>query len=193
MKSLESLLPTLRQPLGLAVGLGLGAGLFFPVSFCERLLGSGILASVLVEEGLKLALFLLLEAAALREPRGRESLYRYPLYAITGFATVENLAYLLRAPTSSIYERLLFAFPIHLNTGLCFALAFLPGRPSLYPAFFLLSLAYHFGLNTLALVLAGTPVLAVGAGNLALTFFLFLKLRAMLIERSLEHAGSPNE
>ncbi len=166
-----------------------GCALMFLARLLERSWGVRLLPSVLLEEGLKAFLFAALFVAGRLAPRrlaGVPAFDLLPLLAITGFATAENIVFFLATPTSSIYQRLLYAFPVHVNTALLYTLAFLSGRPVLFAIAVLAGCAYHLALNALAS--SGWPpaVWVVGAGNLAALLLLSIRLRQVRLERSLE-------
>jgi hypothetical protein len=107
-----------------------------------------------------------------------------PLLGIVGFGVVENILYFLASPTSSIYQRLLIAYPVHLNTGLLYTLALLSGRPIV--GALALGSAYHLGVNALVLSGPAPAVWAAGAVNLSALLLLVAGLRRRRLERSLE-------
>jgi len=177
-----------------------GGGLLFLARMLERMLermlaGSlGLLVPVLLEEGLKGALFLgLFFARRLsrnRPVRGAAAAVPaadlLPLLGIMGFGVAENILYFLAAPTSSIYQRLLIAYPVHLNTGLLYTLALLSGRPFVGALAGLLGSAYHLGVNALVLSGPAPAVWAAGAVNLLALLLLIARLRQRRLERSLD-------
>jgi hypothetical protein len=171
-----------------------GIPLFFLARWAEASAGASLLAASLIEESLKGCLFLALWLAT-RLARERllalPSAEFLPLICIVGFALTENILYFLEAPTGSIYRRLLYSYPIHLNTAALYTLAFLAGRPLASALAALAGLSYHFALNVLALVAGGPAVYAVGALNLVALAALFLHIHRMRIERSLDLCWTP--
>ncbi len=172
----------------------LGIALLFLVRRVEAGSGASLLAASLLEEGLKVLLFLALWLAsrfAGERLRALPSSEFLPLVCIVGFALTENILYFLQAPTGAIYQRLLYSYPIHLNTAALYTLAFLAGRPLAAALAALAGLAYHFALNVLALVVSGPLIYAVGALNLAALAVLFLRIHRLRIERSLDPCWTP--
>jgi hypothetical protein len=166
-----------------------GCGLLFLARWVERGWSGALLVPVLIEEGLKGALFLALFTAR-RLDRGRlagvPAVDLLPLLAVIGFGATENVLFFLASPTGSIYQRLLYAYPVHVNTGLLYTLAYLSGRPVLFPAALLAASAYHLGMNALALSGTAAWIWAAGAGNLPVMLWFILRLRTVRVERSLE-------
>lgn len=166
-----------------------GCGLLFLARRLERGWSGSMLAPVLLEEGLKGALFVALLAArrlGRRRLAGVPAADLLPLLAVMGFGAAENVLYFLAGPTGSIYQRLLYAYPVHVNAGLLYTLVCLSRRPGLLPVALLAASAYHLGLNALAV--SGPPgwTWAAGAGNLAIMLLFVLRLRNVRVERSLE-------
>jgi hypothetical protein len=190
-----------------AAALPIGIGLFFLVRSLETRMNTSRLVNVLVEEVVKITLFLLLEAArrvlptVLKNPSTNAVLPRlrhkvpgllsYPLLCIISFGITENIAYFLSFPESSIYQRLLYSYPIHLNTGLLYALAFISGKPGVYLLSLLVSCLYHLGLNILSLTLPAVGIYAVGIVNLLLLFFLYWNIHNRSMERSIKECWNP--
>ena len=185
-----------------AVTVPIGIGMFFLVRFLETSLGANRLVNVLLEETAKLFLFILLELAYKHRlgplmdpdtdtPLPRAELLALPVLCITAFAVTENIAYFLRFPESSIYQRPLYSYPIHLNTAFLYALAFVSAKRLFYPFTLLFSWSYHIGLNALSLVLPPLGIYAVGAGNLLLFFGLYWSIRNRSIKRSIEECWNP--
>jgi hypothetical protein len=163
-----------------------------------------LLASSLIEEGVKVCLFLalclLLRLAKGRVPGAKEP-ELLPFICIIGFAVGENSLYFFYAPTTTVYQRLLYSYPLHLNTGLFYAWIFLTlrsrsqkGRRTL-PSIMIACLAacigtaYHFFLNVATLVISDPAVYLIGGINVLTLILLFLFLHRKRIERSLIHAG----
>ena len=163
-----------------------------------------LLASSLIEEGVKVCLFLalclLLRLAKGRVPGAKEP-ELLPFLCIIGFAVGENSLYFFYAPTTTVYQRLLYSYPLHLNTGLFYAWIFLTlrsrsqkGRRTL-PSIMIACLAacigtaYHFFLNVATLVISDPAVYLIGGINVLTLILLFLFLHRKRIERSLIHAG----
>jgi RsiW-degrading membrane proteinase PrsW (M82 family) len=186
-----------------AVGLGAavvlwaasGGGLFFLVRALETLIRGPLVSGACLEEVAKLALFLAL-ALARRWLRCRSG-WLMPFFAVAGFGVAENLLYYLRYPTSSVYERLLYSYPIHLNTAVLFVLAFgsarqrpAAGRILVIGMALLVAIGYHYGLNVLSLLLPHPALYGVGLVNLGLFASLYWRQRTFAMQRSLRHAGS---
>jgi hypothetical protein len=104
-----------------------GLPLLFLLRAVEQSWSGNLLASSFLEEAAKGVLFLAL-ALALGLAKGRfpsaASPELLPLVCIVGFAMTENLLFVLYAPTTAVYQRLLYAYPIHLNTGLLYTIVF---------------------------------------------------------------------
>jgi hypothetical protein len=153
-----------------------------------------LLGASLIEEGLKGLLFLLL-ALALRVGGGKLGSVAAPEFlpfvCVVGFGVAENLLYFLEAPTTSIYERLLYAYPVHLNTALLYTLAFVSGRPLLAVPAAVAGVAYHFGLNVVSLVAPQPVVLALGAANLLAFACLTGSVHAVRVKRSVTSCWIP--
>ena len=131
-----------------AISLPAGVGLFFTVRFLESLGSNSMAVNVFLEEASKIALFAVAALAArfkvfagIRFFQSGEAQDSHghrlfaPLLCIVVFAITENILYFIRFPTSSIYRRLLYSYPIHVNTALFYALALLSGgalRTALY-------------------------------------------------------------
>jgi hypothetical protein len=196
-----------------------GLPLLFLLRAVEQSWSGNLLASSFLEEAAKGVLFLAL-ALALGLAKGRfpsaASPELLPLVCIVGFAMTENLLFVLYAPTTAVYQRLLYAYPIHLNTGLLYTIVFVSagtttgsarppvatvggfsrasrgarlGRIVLPALAALVGVAYHFALNVLALVISGAAVYAVGAANLLVLALLFASLHHLRVERSLGYVG----
>jgi len=182
----------------------LGFLLMLLIRWAQRSWGTSLLTSSLIEEGMKVCLFLAL-AVITRSGRGRlpgvKEPELLPLICIIGFAVSENSMYFLYAPTTSIYQRLFYSYPIHLNTGLLYTIIYLSLQPQagagqrtvtrVLAVCFGASggIAYHFFLNVLALAVSGAAVYMIGGTNLLALMLLFAGLHRIRIERSLIHAG----
>jgi hypothetical protein len=179
---------------GYAVAVVLGSLLLFALRWAQAAWRPTLLCSALLEEGLKGCLFLSL-ALALQIGGGRvgnvESPEFLPLLCVVGFGITENLLYFLHAPTTSIYERLVYAYPVHLNTALLYTLAFMSGRPLPAVLAALTGTAYHFGLNVASLVAPRAAVLGIGAANLLAFAALFLRVHIERIKRSVPSCWIP--
>jgi len=185
-----------------ATAISIGTGLFFLVRFLETSIGTNRLINVLLEEAAKLFLFLLLELAyryrvsplsdpSTFTPFPRPRLLALPILCITAFAVTENITYFLRFPESSIYQRLLYSYPIHLNTALLYAMAFVSAKKLFYLLTLVVSWSYHIGLNALSLVLPPAGIYTVGAGNLLLFFVLYWNIHDRSNKRSIEECWNP--
>jgi hypothetical protein len=181
-----------------------GLPLLLLIRMIERGWQTTLLASGLIEEGVKVCLFLalclLLRLAKGRVPGAKEP-ELLPFLCIIGFAVGENSLYFFYAPTTTVYQRLLYSYPLHLNTGLFYAWIFLTlrsrsqkGRRTL-PSIMIACLAacigtaYHFFLNVATLVISDPAVYLIGGINVLTLILLFLFLHRKRIERSLIHAG----
>jgi hypothetical protein len=181
-----------------------GLPLLLLIRMIERGWQTNLLASGLIEEGVKVCLFLalclLLRLAKGRVPGAKEP-ELLPFLCIIGFAVGENSLYFFYAPTTTVYQRLLYSYPLHLNTGLFYAWIFLTlrsrsqkGRRTL-PSILIACLAacigtaYHFFLNVATLVISDPAVYLIGGINVLTLILLFLFLHRKRIERSLIHAG----
>jgi hypothetical protein len=181
-----------------------GLPLLLLIRMIERGWQTNLLASGLIEEGVKVCLFLalclLLRLAKGRVPGAKEP-ELLPFLCIIGFAVGENSLYFFYAPTTTVYQRLLYSYPLHLNTGLFYAWIFLTlrsrsqkGRRTL-PSILIACLAacigtaYHFFLNVATLVISDPAVYLIGGINVLTLILLFLVLHRKRIERSLIHAG----
>ena len=181
-----------------------GLPLLLLIRMIERGWQTNLLASSLVEEGAKVCLFLalclLLRLAKGRVPGAKEP-ELLPFLCIIGFAVGENSLYFFYAPTTTVYQRLLYSYPLHLNTGLFYAWIFLTlrsrsqkGRRTL-PSIMIACLAacigtaYHFFLNVATLVISDSAVYLIGGINVLTLILLFLIFNRKRIERSLIHAG----
>jgi hypothetical protein len=181
-----------------------GLPLLLLIRMIERGWQTTLLASGLIEEGVKVCLFLalclLLRLAKGRVPGAKEP-ELLPFLCIIGFAVGENSLYFFYAPTTTVYQRLLYSYPLHLNTGLFYAWIFLTlrsrsqkGRRTL-PSIMIACLAacigtaYHFFLNVATLVISDPAVYLIGGINVLTLILLFLVLHRKRIERSLIHAG----
>jgi hypothetical protein len=189
---------------GYAVAFLSGLPLLLLVRWIERGLETSLLVSSVVEEGVKFCLFLSLWVfRSLGEGRtpGAKEPEILPFLCIVGFAMAENVLYFFFAPTTAIYQRLLYSYPLHLNTGLLYTWVYLSLRsgddrsrgnvPRAAVAAFAASLgtAYHFFLNVLAQTAKASTVYPVGVLNLLVLLLLFLVVHRKRIERSLIDAG----
>jgi hypothetical protein len=182
-----------------------GLPLLLLIRLIERGWQTNLLASSLIEEGMKVCLFLalclLLRLAKGRFPGAKEP-ELLPFLCIIGFAVGENSLFFFYAPTTTIYQRLLYSYPLHLNTGLFYAWIFLilrsgnaSGRRRTFFRILIVCLgvciaaAYHFFLNVAALVITDSAVYLIGGINILALILLFLVLHRKRIERSLIHAG----
>jgi hypothetical protein len=175
-----------------------GVGLFFLVRLMEGVLRGSMLINVLLEEGIKVVLFIVLVAVRkilsrndARKDLNEGTLLLFPLLCIVSFGITENIIYFLTFPTSSIYQRLLFAYAVHLNTALLYALAFLSGTVLWFFPFFLAAVLYHLGLNMLSLSLTTGAVYGVSAVNLVILFLLYWLVQIKLVERSILSCWNP--
>jgi len=194
----------LRSLPGYTAAFLLGFPLLLLIRWIQRSWETNLLASSLIEEGIKiclfLALYLLLRLGKGRLPGVKEPEF-LPFICIIGFAIGENSLYFFYAPTTTIYQRLLYSYPLHLNTGLLYTWIFLTlllrsatGQRTLLPILIaclgaLIGTAYHFFLNVLTLAISNSAVYLIGGINILATILLFLVLHRKRIERSLIHAG----
>jgi hypothetical protein len=188
----------------LAIALPLGAVLLFLLHELEGILHAPMAVNAMLEETTKIALFLLTALAArsrfwssilfpaVPDPGSeRSTRLLVPILCITAFGLAENLLYFFNFPTSSIYQRLLYSYPIHLNTALLYALAFLSGRPLKVAGYFAVGVLYHLSLNYLSLRLPEFAVYLVGGANLLILFLLYWRMRVGIIERSIQTCWNP--
>ncbi len=151
----------MRRILAALAVAAIGLGSWLVLAWLETALGGGLVLSACLEEAMKvlvLGLALVLgRSQGQGQAPGRALLLG--LMAIGVFAAAENLAYLLAFRSPDILERLLWSEPIHLVTGLAWALALAgPGRgKDRIPARLLgflglgaLALSWHLGFNLLA-------------------------------------------
>lgn len=195
-KTLENKAP----PLIVLGALPAGVGLFFLVRLLEGTFQGSMTINVLFEEAAKFALFVLVALAA-RAGRAAASrkvllhekvtLLLFALLCVVVFGITENILYFVSFPTSSIYKRLLYSYPIHLNTALLYALGFLSGRASSFVLYFIICSLYHLGLNHLSLRLPVAGVYAFGIANLVFLLLLYWRVRVKLIERSIQECWNP--
>ncbi|UCF98136.1 MAG: PrsW family intramembrane metalloprotease [Spirochaetaceae bacterium] len=194
----------IRSLSGYTAAFLLGFPLLLLVRLVERSLRTNLLTSSMIEEGAKVCLFLAL-CLFLRLAGGRIPAVKepglLPFVCIIGFAVGENSLYFFSAPTTTIYQRLVYSYPLHLNTGLLYTWIFLSVRlhertgqrifPRVLVAVFgaCIGTAYHFFLNVLALNATNPTVCLIGTANIVALILLFLMLHRKRIERSLIHAG----
>ena len=184
-----------------------GLPLLLLIRLIERGWQTNLLASSLIEEGMKVCLFLAL-CLLLRLGRvpGAKEPELLPLLCIIGFAVGENSLYFFYAPTTTIYQRLLYSYTLHLNTGLFYTWIFLilrsgkaTGRRSAFLRMLIFCLgacvawAYHFFLNVATLVITDSAVYLIGGINICALILLFRGVHRKRIERSLIHAGFQTE
>jgi hypothetical protein len=107
------------------------------------------------------------------------------MLCIAVFGITENVLYFLSFPTSSIYRRLVYSYPIHLNTAFFYAIAFLSGKPLRVTLYLLLGVLYHLGLNLLSLDVPVAGIYAVGVGNIVVLLLLYWRVRLKIVQRSI--------
>jgi hypothetical protein len=194
-----------RSVLATAIlSLPVGVALFFLVRLLEALGPGSMVVNVLLEEATKIILFAIAALAARSkiwnkilvfqeaDSHGRLSTsLLVPVLCIAAFAITENLLYFLSFPTSSIYRRLLYSYPIHLNTALFYALAFLSGSVLRVGLYFIIGVLYHLGLNYLSLNLQAVAIYMVGVGNLVTLLLLYWWLRMKIVQRSIRSCWNP--
>lgn len=184
--------------------LPVGVGLFFLVRLLEGTVKGPMLFNVVLEEAAKFTLFVIVAWAAgstawskllfdeqTDSDRKEGRLLLFPLLCAAVFGITENILYFLSFPTSSIYKRLLFSYPIHLNTALLYALGFLSGRIPKLGLYFVIGGLYHLGLNYLSLRLPEAGIYTVGVANLCVLLLLYGRTRIKLIERSIQACWNP--
>ena len=130
-----------------------GAGLYFPAAALNRFLAERFSlpfgVSVLPEEVLKLGLAW--AAAALARRRRDPGTGLAAVAGATGFAALENLAYLGAFPGPGVFLRLGWALPLHVNGAALYALALASRRPGpAAAAAFCAAAAYHAAFNAAA-------------------------------------------
>lgn len=144
-----------------------GAGLYPAAAAVNRFLAGRFAlpfaASVLPEEALKLGMAW--AAAALARRLGDPGTGLAAVAGATGFAALENLAYLKAFPGAGVFLRLGWSLPLHVNGTALFALALASRRPGAAAAAALLvSTAYHAAYNAAA---AADPTPLAVAGGVA--------------------------
>ena len=190
-----------RRAAALVLWAAAGIGLLFMVRRASGALPDSLLLAAGLEEASKMALF---AAGAAGRRRLRPAAFDLgargegllgPFFAAAAFGASENLLYYLRYPTSSIYGRLLYSYPVHLNTALLFVQVFVwaEGRPArgrllVLGAALLGAAGYHFGLNALSVLLPRLALYLLGPLNLALFAALLWRQRTTTVRRSLRHA-----
>jgi hypothetical protein len=182
-----------------AIAVAVGVAVFFLLRRLEVSLQGSIAVNTVLEETVKLAIFAV--AAVVSKSKVRENLpflrgrdnehallipILFPLLCITAFGFTENLLYFASFPTSSIYKRLVYSYPIHLNTALLYALAFLSGKPLRTVSYLLIGAAYHFGLNYLSTRIPDLLIYLIGIGNLIALLHLYWRTRMRILERSMQ-------
>lgn len=105
--------------------LGAGLGSWLVLASLEPALGLGLVLSACLEEAMKVLMLgtALVLGRAFGPGQGPGKPLLLGLMAIGVFAAAENLAYFLAFRSPDILERLLWSEPIHLVTGLAWALA----------------------------------------------------------------------
>jgi hypothetical protein len=194
-----------RSALATAIlSVPVGVALFFLVRLLESLGPGSMPVNVLLEEAAKIILFAGGALAARSKSwnkilgfheAGSDAILSaqllVPMLCIAAFAITENLLYFLSFPTSSIYRRLLYSYPIHLNTALLYALAFLSASALRVGLYFVIGVLYHLGLNQLSLQLQAAGVYSVGVGNLFVLLLLYWRVRMKLVQRSIRSCWNP--
>ncbi len=155
-------------PLLFAVFAAAGAGLYIPAAAVNSILGDRFAlpfaVSVLPEEALKLGMAW--AAAALARRLGDPGKGLAAVAGATGFAAAENLAYLRAFPDASVFLRLGWALPLHVNGTALFALALASRRPGAAAAAALIAAAaFHAAFNAAA---AANPAPLAVAGGIAM-------------------------
>ncbi|MBN2552798.1 MAG: hypothetical protein JXB06_08500 [Spirochaetales bacterium] len=185
--------------LAAAAAVAAGAGLFFLIRLLEGFVRGSMEVNVLIEEGAKILVFLaaltvsrfavlrrLLQPDDSGSASGSEArlpaaltvaLSTSAFLCIGSFGIAENILFFLSFPTGSVYGRLLYSFPIHLNTALLYCLGFLSGRILRVGLFLGLGFLYHLGLNRLSLDLPRAAVYPVGIVNVVILLLLYWRLR----------------
>jgi len=184
--------------------LPVGVGVFLLIRLLEGTIQGPMAVNVVIEEAAKFALFVIATLAAgstawskfifneQTDPDRKEGVFLlFPLLCAVVFGITENILYFLSFPTSSIYKRLLYSYPIHLNTALLYALAFLSKRIPKMGLYFLIGVLYHLGLNHLSLRLPEAGIYSAGILNLGVFFLLYWRTRIKLIERSIQACWNP--
>lgn len=142
-----------------------GVGLYFPAAAFNRFLADRFAlpfaVSVLPEEALKLGMAW--TAAVLARRLGDPGKGLAAVAGATGFAALENLAYLGAFPGAGVFLRLGWALPLHVNGAALYALALASRRPGIAAAAaFLASAAYHAAFNAASAAGPPRPVILVG-------------------------------
>ncbi len=187
-----------------AIALPLGAALFFLLRLVEGIIRGPMALNALLEETAKATLFVLAVLGSKSRiwrnilfPRGTDPDFGpptpllFPLLCITAFGLTENILYYFSFPTSSIYKRLLYSYPIHLNTALLYALGFLSGKPLRVASSFIICVLYHLALNYLSFRLPEVVIYLFGVVNLFILFLLYRRVLVKIIERSMQACWNP--
>ncbi len=174
------------------LALPTGFGIFYLLRFPEDTTGKGLLLNAILEESIKLSLFILLWLISDKKKLLQGlPLLLYPLLSIVCFGLVENIYYFFSFPLSSIYFRLLYCYPIHLNTGLAYTLGFYAKKRFIPAALFAISVSYHYALNVISLLYGTKPfIYAIGLSNLLIFFVLVRKLMDEINIKRFLHARS---
>lgn len=150
----------MRRALAVLAVAAAGLGSWLVLAKLEPALGGGLVLSACLEEAMKVLMLgmALVLGRSLGQAPGKALLLG--LMAIGVFAAAENLAYLLAFQSPDILERLLWSEPIHLVSGLAWALGLgglargpdrLVARLLAFLGLGALALAWHLGLNLLAI------------------------------------------
>ncbi len=165
-------------PVVVILSLLTGSGIFYLARFLEGIISGSLLLNAVLEESIKLSLFILLWLFSNKKKLLKgSSLLLCPLLAVFGFGIIENVYYFFSFPLSSIYLRLLYSYPIHINTGLAYTLGFYAKKRFIPLLLFTVSVAYHYALNVVSLLHGTKPfIYGIALANLFLFFVLVRKL-----------------
>jgi len=172
--------------LGLPLSLLGGLALFFFLAFLERILATGFLGNAVIEEAAKLSLFpITLALVHILGVPEQQDVYLYPLLIVLGFGISENMAYFIRFPTGVVFIRLLYAYPIHVNTALLYTLLFVQRKHLSALMVLVPAVLYHYVLNLLSLSISSKAVqILIGLVNTALLIYLVYRLLQIVLTRS---------
>ena len=169
-----------------------GWGFFSLVQLLEETIKGGFLFNALLEESMKVILFIfLLAAARIICQRDVGVVTIYPLLIILGFGIVENIVYFIHFPSGAIFLRLFYSYPIHVNTGLIYTYFFVRKKYMLIVPFLALSILYHYGLNLVSINISSKLILcSIGLVNLSFLVYLIYRIQEEIVVRSFINARS---
>ncbi|RKX78165.1 MAG: hypothetical protein DRP87_07040 [Spirochaetes bacterium] len=168
----------MENTLAVICSISAGFGLFLFTTWLETTIGGGILINAFIEEAAKLSLFLAALLLFSLRVKEKEIFYLFiPFFSICFYGIAENIIYFLRFPDTFIYFRLLYSYPVHLNTALLY-LIFLSDKRLLpfTPLLFISTTFYHYGLNVLVLLIEESVLFFLMCTVNVSLFFLFVNL-----------------